>query len=97
MLLADVGRTEVAAVVSSLPLLSMPADVVSAIVGGVFKALPDGAALVQFTDGPKPPVPVALRQCIASRRVARPAHLAQRAAGGGVDFPPGREMKRAAA
>ena len=64
VLLADVGRTEVAAVVSSLPLLSMPADVVSAIVGGVFKALPDGAALVQFTYGPKPPVPVALRSAL---------------------------------
>jgi phosphatidylethanolamine/phosphatidyl-N-methylethanolamine N-methyltransferase len=60
-LLAEVGRTEVAAVVSSLPLLSMPADVVSAIVRGVFKALPDGAALVQFTYGPKPPVPLVLR------------------------------------
>jgi len=63
-LLAQAGRAEVAAVVSSLPLLSMPADIVSAIVRGVFKALPDGAALVQFTYGPKPPVPLTLRETL---------------------------------
>src|ERR671911_473118 len=50
------------AVVSSLPLLSLPADVVNGIVGGVFEALPRGAAVVQFTYGPKPPIPRALRQ-----------------------------------
>jgi phosphatidylethanolamine/phosphatidyl-N-methylethanolamine N-methyltransferase len=63
-LLAQAGRTEVAAVVSGLPLLSMPADIVSAIVRGAFKALPEGAALVQFTYGPKPPVPRALREAL---------------------------------
>jgi len=58
-LLADHGIAPLAAVVSSLPLLSLPAEVVNGIVGGVFEALPRGAALVQFTYGPKPPVPYA--------------------------------------
>lgn len=61
-LLADHGIAPIAAVVSSLPLLSLPADVVNGIVTGVFDALPRGAALVQFTYGPKPPVPRALRE-----------------------------------
>jgi phosphatidylethanolamine/phosphatidyl-N-methylethanolamine N-methyltransferase len=61
-LLADHGVSTVAAVVSSLPLLSLPAGVVNGIVGGVFEALPRGAALVQFTYGPTPPVPRALRE-----------------------------------
>jgi phosphatidylethanolamine/phosphatidyl-N-methylethanolamine N-methyltransferase len=60
-LLADQGLAPVAAVVSSLPLLSLPADVVNGIVTGVFETLPRGAALVQFTYGPKSPVPRALR------------------------------------
>jgi len=63
-LLVQAGRNEVAAVVSSLPLLTMPADIVSAIVRGIFKALPDGAAMVQFTYGPKPPVPIILREAL---------------------------------
>jgi phosphatidylethanolamine/phosphatidyl-N-methylethanolamine N-methyltransferase len=53
---------QVAAVVSSLPLLSLPAEVVNGVVRGVFEALPAGAALVQFTYGPAPPVPKALRE-----------------------------------
>ena len=61
-LLADNGLAPLAAVVSSLPLLSLPAEVVNGIVNGVFEALPRGAALVQFTYGPKPPVPHALRR-----------------------------------
>jgi phosphatidylethanolamine/phosphatidyl-N-methylethanolamine N-methyltransferase len=61
-LLADHGIASVAAVVSSLPLLSLPADIVNGIVTGVFEALPRGAALVQFTYGPTPPVPRGLRQ-----------------------------------
>ena len=60
-LLAANGVAQVSAVVSSLPLLSLPADVVSGIVQGVFEALPRGAALVQFTYGPSPPVPRSLR------------------------------------
>jgi phosphatidylethanolamine/phosphatidyl-N-methylethanolamine N-methyltransferase len=60
-LLADQHLMPVAAVVSSLPLLSLPANVVHDIVAGVFEALPRGAAMVQFTYGPKPPVPRPLR------------------------------------
>ncbi len=51
-----------AAVVSSLPLLSLPAAIVTGIVHSVFEVLPRGAALVQFTYGPSPPVPKALRE-----------------------------------
>lgn len=61
-LLADHGVTAVAAVVSSLPLLSLPAGVVNGIVEGAFEALPRGGALIQFTYGPTPPVPRALRE-----------------------------------
>ena len=49
---------------SSLPLLSLPAEIVKGIVEGVFQALPRGAALVQFTYGPTPPVPRGLRQSL---------------------------------
>ena len=59
-LLADSGVERVSVVVSSLPLLSLPAEIVKGIVEGVFQALPRGAALVQFTYGPTPPVPRAL-------------------------------------
>jgi len=61
-LLAEQGIVSVAAVVSSLPLLSLPAEVVRGIVHGVFEALPRGGALVQFTYGPSPPVPKVLRE-----------------------------------
>ena len=61
-LLADHDLAPVAAVVSSLPLLSLPSEVVNGIVAGVFDALPRGGALVQFTYGPTPPIPRALRQ-----------------------------------
>ena len=61
-LLADHRIAPIAAVVSSLPLLSLPTEVVNGIVAGAFEALPRGAALVQFTYGPKPPIPRALRE-----------------------------------
>ncbi len=61
-LLVANGIERVAAVVSSLPLLSLPAEVVNGIVQGVFEVLPPGAALVQFTYGPTPPVPRSLRE-----------------------------------
>src|SRR5262245_14371685 len=61
-LLTEHDVPSVGAVVSSLPLLSLPAEVVTGIVTGVFEALPTGAALVQFTYGPQPPVPRALRE-----------------------------------
>jgi phosphatidylethanolamine/phosphatidyl-N-methylethanolamine N-methyltransferase len=63
-LLAAEGVAKVATVVSGLPLLSLPAEVVTGIVHGVFEALPKGAALVQFTYGPAPPIPKALRESL---------------------------------
>lgn len=63
-LLAAEGMTNVATVVSGLPLLSLPAEVVTGIVHGVFDALPRGAALVQFTYGPAPPIPKPLRESL---------------------------------
>ena len=75
-LLAGEGVAKVAAVVSGLPLLSLPGDVVTGIVHGVFEALPRGAALVQFTYGPSVPVPRPLRerlrlQAVSGRRIWR--------------------------
>ena len=75
-LLAAQGIERVAAVVSSLPLLSLPTEVVSGIVHGVFEVLPRGAALVQFTYGPSAPVPRPLRerlrlQAVSGRRIWR--------------------------
>jgi len=61
-LLSANGIDSIAAVVSSLPLLSLPAEVVAGIVHGVFESLPRGGVLVQFTYGPSPPVPRALRE-----------------------------------
>ena len=61
-LLKSHGIEKVSAVVSSLPLLSLPAEVVNGIVHGVFASLPAGAPLIQFTYGPSPPVPKALRE-----------------------------------
>ncbi len=71
-LLQERGLGTPAAIVSSLPLLSLPADVVNGIVRGVFEALPRGAALIQFTYGPKPPVPRSLRESL--RLVATRGH-----------------------
>ncbi|TAJ32806.1 MAG: hypothetical protein EPO67_09865 [Reyranella sp.] len=61
-LLDQHGIKSVAAVVSSLPLLSLPTEIVNGIVHSVFEVLPRGAALVQFTYGPSPPVPKSLRE-----------------------------------
>jgi phosphatidylethanolamine/phosphatidyl-N-methylethanolamine N-methyltransferase len=49
----------VATVISGLPLLSMPIEVRRAIVGGAFNVLRPGAAMVQFTYGPNPPLDAA--------------------------------------
>jgi phosphatidylethanolamine/phosphatidyl-N-methylethanolamine N-methyltransferase len=68
-LLVANGVERVAAVVSSLPLLSLPPEVVNDIVSGVFETLPTGAALVQFTYGPKAPVPFAQRDRLRLRSV----------------------------
>lgn len=61
-LLAEHGVASAAAVVSSLPLLSLPAALVKDIVSGVFEVLPRDGALVQFTYGPRPPIPTDIRQ-----------------------------------
>lgn len=56
------GLRNVAAVVSGLPLLSMPKEVQQAIVGGTFEVLRPGGAFVQFTYGAVPPVREAIRE-----------------------------------
>lgn len=66
------GIEHLAAVVSSLPLLSLPGEIVNDIVEAVFEALPPGAALIQFTYGPKPPVPHALRERLRLQSARRP-------------------------
>lgn len=53
----EVTAPGVGAVVSGLPLLSMPVAVREAIVGAAFRLLSPGAPLIQFTYGPKPPLP----------------------------------------
>lgn len=53
----EVVAPGVGAVVSGLPLLSMPAPVREAIVGAAFRVLDPGAPFIQFTYGPKPPLP----------------------------------------
>jgi phospholipid N-methyltransferase len=62
----------VGAVVSGLPLLSMPRDKVSAILRGVFRHLRTSGALYQFTYLPRCPVPgVVMRDLdLESRRVS---------------------------
>lgn len=52
---------KVKAVVSGLPLLSMPYEVQKAIVGGVFDLMGPDGRYIQFTYGPKPPVTPKLR------------------------------------
>jgi phosphatidylethanolamine/phosphatidyl-N-methylethanolamine N-methyltransferase len=49
----------VGAVISGLPLLSMPPQICHAIVAAAFRILAPGAPLIQFTYGPKPPIPAA--------------------------------------
>lgn len=53
----DVLAPGVGAVVSGLPLLSMPSAVREAIVGAAFRILSPGAPYIQFTYGSKPPLP----------------------------------------
>lgn len=61
----DVGTLPVEnaqAVVSGLPLLSMPLDLQRNILGGTFQRVRPGGQYVQFTYGPKPPVARAVRE-----------------------------------
>lgn len=54
--------SNVQAVVSGLPLLSMPTQLQRDILGGFTKLVAPGADYVQFTYGPKPPVTKAVRE-----------------------------------
>lgn len=56
---ADHLAPGVGAVVSGLPLLSMPEAVCHAIVSAAFRILAPGAPYIQFTYGPRPPIPAA--------------------------------------
>ncbi|WP_328824607.1 class I SAM-dependent methyltransferase [Mesorhizobium neociceri] len=51
---------KVGAVVSGLPLLSMPTAKVIAILAGAFSHMKEGGAFYQFTYGPRCPVPAAI-------------------------------------
>jgi phosphatidylethanolamine/phosphatidyl-N-methylethanolamine N-methyltransferase len=55
------------AVISGLPLLSMPHPVIKAIVGAAFAVLKPGAPYIQFTYGPKPPVPAEVMEELGLR------------------------------
>ena len=59
-LLRDAGVGPVRAVVSGLPLLSLPGKTCIAIIAQAFSVLPDDGLLVQFTYGPASPVSRAL-------------------------------------
>ncbi|GAB1362755.1 hypothetical protein MASR1M32_19910 [Rhodobacter sp.] len=48
---------KVGTVISGLPLLSMPEAVREGIVGAAFELLAPRGAFVQFTYGPRPPLP----------------------------------------
>ena len=61
-LLASHGIAQVGAVVSGLPLLTLPPEVVDGIVTGAFEVLPHGGAFVQFTYGPVAPIPQQVRK-----------------------------------
>ncbi len=61
----DVGDLPVKnaqAVVSGLPLLSMPLTLQHSILGGTFRRVRPGGTYVQFTYGPKPPVARSVRE-----------------------------------
>ncbi|AHM05052.1 hypothetical protein roselon_02753 [Roseibacterium elongatum DSM 19469] len=91
----DVGTLPVEgaqAVVSGLPLLSMPIDLQRAILSGTFQRVKPGGSYVQFTYGPKPPVARPVREDLqlawrVSRKIwwnmppARVYRFTQRAAG----------------
>ena len=58
--LARLGLHGIGATVSGLPFLSLGRDDQRAILSGAFAAMHPGAAFVQFTYGPQPPVPPSL-------------------------------------
>jgi phosphatidylethanolamine/phosphatidyl-N-methylethanolamine N-methyltransferase len=58
----DLPVEDAQAVISGLPLLSMPLDLQRSILGGSFDRLRRGGTFVQFTYGPKPPVARPVRE-----------------------------------
>lgn len=63
----DVGELEVEgaqAVVSGLPLLSMPYELQNAILTGTFRQVGSDGQFIQFTYGPKPPVKAEIREAM---------------------------------
>lgn len=54
--MGDLGLTDVRAVVSGLPFLSLPKSVQLAILRAAFRAMGPEGVFVQFTYGPNPPV-----------------------------------------
>jgi len=60
----DLAVTGAQAVVSGLPLLSMPHDLQDAILTGSFKQVGAAGSYIQFTYGPKPPVKAAIRDAM---------------------------------
>lgn len=63
--LAMVPKAPVRAVVSGLPIFSMPHAVQAQILHGVREVLQPGGVFVQFTYGPRPPIADCLRQAFA--------------------------------
>lgn len=57
MVLEECGIKKICAVVSSLPLLSMPRGIRMQIEGKIAAALGDDGKLIQFTYGPSSPIP----------------------------------------
>lgn len=70
-LLAANGIESVATIVSGLPLLTLPAEVVRRIVRGAFESLPRDRSMLQFTYGPTLPIPRGLRRSLKLAAVDR--------------------------
>ena len=68
----EVMRHPVGKVISGLPLLSMPLPLRRSIVTAAMAVLPPGAAMVQFTYGPQPPLPDDVQGEMALRIEAGP-------------------------
>lgn len=79
-LTANAGVGAISHVVSGLPLLSMPRAVRNAIASEVFAALAPGGSFIQFTYGPRSPVP--------SETVAQEGFVARRDVWILGNFPP---------
>jgi hypothetical protein len=58
----DLPVEDAQAVISGLPLLSMPLTLQHSILAGTFRRVRPGGSYVQFTYGPKPPVARPVRE-----------------------------------